>query len=86
MTAFHYKALNDQGKLVKGVLEGDSDRQVLGALRQRHLRPIEVVVATDTARLVATGDGNVVITASTALNDDTSGRVRILLSIKRINA
>ena len=42
--------------------------------------------ATDTARLVATGDGNVVITASAALNDDTTGRVRILLSIKRINA
>jgi general secretion pathway protein F len=51
MTAFHYKALNDQGKLVKGVLEGDSDRQVRGTLRQRHLRPVEVVVATDTARL-----------------------------------
>ena len=51
MTAFHYKALNDQGKLVKGVLEGDSDRQVRGTLRQRHLRPVEVVVANDTARL-----------------------------------
>ena len=40
MTAFRYKALNDEGKLVKGVLEGDSDRQVRGTLRQRHLRPV----------------------------------------------
>ena len=47
MTAFRYKALNDEGKLVKGVLEGDSDRQVRGTLRQRHLRPIEVAEATN---------------------------------------
>lgn len=40
--------------------------------------------ATDTSRVVATGDGNVVITASTALNGDTTGKLRILLSIKRI--
>ena len=51
MTAFRYKALNDQGRLVKGVLEGDSDRQVRGALRQRHLRPVEVAVATDAGRV-----------------------------------
>ena len=50
MTAFRYKALNDQGRLVKGVLEGDSDRQVRGTLRQRHLRPVEVAVATDAGR------------------------------------
>ena len=46
MTAFRYKALNADGKLVKGVLEGDSDRQVRGTLRQRHLRPVEVAPAT----------------------------------------
>jgi general secretion pathway protein F len=50
MTAFRYKALNDEGRLVKGVLEGDSDRQVRGTLRQRHLRPVEVAVATDAGR------------------------------------
>ena len=50
MTAFRYQALNDQGRLVKGVLEGDSDRQVRGTLRQRHLRPVEVAVATDAGR------------------------------------
>ncbi len=46
MTAFRYKALNANGKLVKGVLEGDSDRQGRGTLRQRHLRPVEVAAAT----------------------------------------
>ena len=42
--------------------------------------------AANSARVVATGPGNVLITASTALNGDTSGKVRILLSIKRISA
>ena len=50
MTAFRYKALNADGKLVKGVLEGDSDRQVRGTLRQRHLRPVEVSPATALAQ------------------------------------
>lgn len=47
MAAFRYKALNGDGKLVKGVLEGDSDRQIRGVLRQRQLRPIEVEAAND---------------------------------------
>ena len=50
MAAFRYKALNGEGKLVKGVLEGDSDRQIRGVLRQRQLRPIEVEAANDALR------------------------------------
>ncbi|GAB5453480.1 MAG: GspF family T2SS innner membrane protein variant XcpS [Halioglobus sp.] len=42
MTAYRYRALNEQGKLVKGVLEGDSERQVRAALRGKSLRPVEV--------------------------------------------
>jgi len=42
VTAYRYKALNAQGKLVKGVLEGDSERQVRTLLRGRELRPVEV--------------------------------------------
>lgn len=42
MTAYRYRALNVQGKLVKGVLEGDSERQVRASLRGRQLRPVEV--------------------------------------------
>lgn len=45
MTAYRYRALNPGGKLVKGVLEGDSERQVRSQLRGQKLRPVEVVVA-----------------------------------------
>ncbi|TXS96286.1 type II secretion system protein GspF [Parahaliea maris] len=45
MTAYRYKALNTGGKLVKGVVEGDSERQVRSQLRSQKLRPVEVAVA-----------------------------------------
>ncbi len=45
MTAYRYRALNPGGKLVKGVLEGDSERQVRSQLRGQKLRPVEVEVA-----------------------------------------
>lgn len=45
MTAYRYRALNNEGKLVKGVLEGDSERQVRSQLRSQSMRPVEVVVA-----------------------------------------
>lgn len=45
MTAYRYRALNPDGKLIKGFLEGDSERQVRGQLRSRSLRPVEVVEA-----------------------------------------
>ena len=46
MSAYRYKALNSAGKLVKGVLEGDSERQIRSQLRARQLRPVEVVEAS----------------------------------------
>ena len=45
MTAYRYRALNTQGKLVRGVLEGDSERQVRSTLRGQSLRPVEVNLA-----------------------------------------
>lgn len=45
MTAYRYRALNPGGKLVKGVLEGDSERQVRSQLRSQKLRPVEVELA-----------------------------------------
>jgi general secretion pathway protein F len=45
MTAFRYQALNSSGKLVKGILEGDSERQVRAQLRGQSLRPVQVNVA-----------------------------------------
>ncbi len=45
MTAFRYRALNPGGKLVRGVLEADSERQVRSQLRAQKLRPVEVQTA-----------------------------------------
>jgi len=45
MPAFRYRALNPGGKLVRGVLEADSERQVRAQLRVQQLRPVEVQTA-----------------------------------------
>jgi len=42
MAAFDYQAVNSKGKTVKGVIEGDTPRQVRGLLREQGLMPIEV--------------------------------------------
>lgn len=42
MAAFNYQALDANGKTVKGVLEGDSERHVRSLLRQRQLKPLDV--------------------------------------------
>ena len=49
MTAYRYQALNSAGKLIKGVLEGDSERQVRSQLRGQDMRPVEVAQANNTA-------------------------------------
>ncbi len=47
MTAYRYRALNTEGKLVKGVMEGDSERQVRTQLRGQSLRPVDVGEANE---------------------------------------
>ncbi len=42
MTAYRYRALDLDGKLTKGILEGDSERQVRSTLRAQRLKPVEV--------------------------------------------
>lgn len=42
MAAFSYRAVDDQGKLVKGSIEGDSERQVRAQLRAQKLKPVSV--------------------------------------------
>jgi general secretion pathway protein F len=42
MAAFSYRALNPAGKTIKGVLEGDSERQVRIQLRAQQLKPLAV--------------------------------------------
>lgn len=43
MGAFNYRALDTGGKIVKGVIEADSERQVRSQLRARDLKPVEVI-------------------------------------------
>jgi len=42
MATFEYKALNAQGKTVKGTLEGEAPRHIRQLLRDKQLTPIEV--------------------------------------------
>ena len=42
MPAYRYRALDTTGRLVKGVMEGDSERQIRSNLRIRLLRPVAV--------------------------------------------
>lgn len=42
MPAFHYAALDNRGKTRKGLLEGDTPRQVRQLLREQGLMPVEV--------------------------------------------
>ena len=42
MAAFDYVALDERGKQKKGVIEGDSARQVRQALRDKGFTPLSV--------------------------------------------
>lgn len=42
MGAYSYKALNEAGKTVKGIIEADSERHVRTQLRAKKLKPLEV--------------------------------------------
>ncbi len=50
MSAFSYKAFDSNGKMVKGVIEGDSERQVRNQLRLQQLKPVAV---TESAEKIA---------------------------------
>lgn len=45
MPAFSYQALDGDGRKIRGVLEGDSLRQIRSQLRDKNLKPIAVEVA-----------------------------------------
>jgi len=44
MAAYEYQALNTQGNVIKGVLEGDAERQIRSALRDKGLTPLQVSI------------------------------------------
>lgn len=47
MPAFSYQAIDAKGKTVKGVIEGDSPRQVRAQLREQNLKPTQVEQANE---------------------------------------
>lgn len=49
MGAYSYKALNEDGKTVKGILEGDSERHIRSQLRAKKLKPLEVTSSSGDA-------------------------------------
>ena len=44
MAGFEYQALDSTGRAVRGVIDGDAERQVRAALRERGLTPLSVAV------------------------------------------
>src|SRR5690625_2360075 len=49
MGAYSYRALNESGKTVRGILDGDSERHVRSLLRAKKFKPLEVTsVASQT--------------------------------------
>ncbi len=60
MAAFEYVALDQKGKQKKGILEGDTPRQIRQILRDKHLIPLEVDSVNDPKKSKSTsGSGQV---------------------------
>ena len=56
MSAYEYSALDAKGRQVKGLIEGDTQRQVRQSLRDRGLTPLEIrEVAEKTVKAAAAG-------------------------------
>ena len=53
MAAYHYKAFDDQGAMQKGLLEGDSARQIRQQLRDKRWTPVEVSAVNDRSAQVS---------------------------------
>lgn len=59
MGAYSYKALNEEGKTVKGILEGDSERHIRTQLRAKKLKPLEVIGAAGEANQTEAETGSI---------------------------
>ncbi|MDP7591420.1 MAG: type II secretion system inner membrane protein GspF [Litorilituus sp.] len=57
MAAFDYQAVDGRGKTKKGVIEGDTPRQVRGLLRDQGLMPIDVVATLTSNKSKVSGVG-----------------------------
>lgn len=47
MSAFHYRAVNPAGKIISGVMQGDSARQINNQLREKSLTPLAINPAAE---------------------------------------
>lgn len=56
MPAYSYQALDPKGKKIKGVIEGDTERQVRSQLRSRDLKPLEVKTVRSRTPMSATSE------------------------------
>jgi general secretion pathway protein F len=70
MAAFEYQAVNNRGKTIKGVIEGDTPRQVRGLLRDQGLMPTAV-----SATLVRGKAGAKKSTLSSSFGQSPGGKV-----------
>ncbi len=59
MGAYSYKALNEEGKTIKGILEGDSERHIRTQLRAKKLKPLEVLSAAGEASQAEAESGSI---------------------------
>jgi general secretion pathway protein F len=50
MPAYSYQAFDSNGKTIKGVLEGDSARQIRQVLREKGLKPLEVNISSEATK------------------------------------
>ena len=58
MAAFSYRAINVEGKIVKGSVEGDSERQVRAHLRAQQLKPISLTSVKEKQQQKSEGGGS----------------------------
>lgn len=57
MSAYEYSALDARGKQVKGLIEGDTQRQVRQSLRERGLTPLDIREVAEKAAKAANAGG-----------------------------
>jgi len=69
MAAFEYQAVDSRGKTKKGIIEGDTPRQVRGLLREQGLMPIEVAATLSKAKSSKSGG------LSKTFNGNAGGKV-----------
>lgn len=67
MAAFEYKALDSKGRQKKGVMEGDTARQVRQLLREKGMVPLEVT-QTQAQSKKSSGSAFIFVAVSAPMN------------------